>query len=339
MLIFKKFQAILVIDLEDENIISKRIDKTEDQMYKDISKIVSEWNSKYDYDVITRNCQNFVERMMSDGFGLKITKYPEYIQKIFNNLHKFGKYEIKDIFKNTIYKNVQTHSDLDYISNIKNIHSDFETDDYALGKSLDRAFWFNYFSLLQYKEFFEKTKKEFEKANSFLKVYKESEIFQILFYVLDLKYLQKKFPNEIDDLKYLQSLLEKDSSIFEKEEENLKLKLKTIFENFIEIANEKEIDLKEEIKIHQPILGKEFIKRYFEENLMDDEMKLEFLKCYEKGNGYYPKKEKLRELFKKYGENIPKLNFDISYMWDNYDKQNCYHKNPDDTHSIKKKHK
>eukprot|EP01080_Neovahlkampfia_damariscottae_P003107 gene3107-5277_t len=335
-------QAILVIDLEDENIESTKIDKTEDKMISDISKIVSEWNVNYEYDPLTKNCQKFVEAMMKDGFGLIIKKYPDYIQNIFDNLHKLGKYKIENIFKNTIFKDVKTHADLDYISHIKEIHADFNTDNYALGKSLDRAFWFNYFSLIQYQQLFNKTKKDFEKATKFLDVYEPVQLLQCLDYVLELKYLEGKFPEKIEDLHLIKMILTKEPNSFIKEEEGLKRKLKEIYDSFISIAEEKDTDLIQQIEMNQPIHGKEFIRRFYEEMLTGD-AKNEFLKCYEKENGfhdigYYPKKQKLKALSEKFKEHII-VTTNISIMWDKYDEETCYCRNPHDTHSIRKNYK
>jgi hypothetical protein len=331
------------------------IKKPEDEMLQDVAKVISSWNLNRTYDVVGKNCQNFVEDLIKNGLGIDTTNlYSEFNQQVIDNLHKFGEYKIENIFKNfPDFKNLKNHSDLDYILNMKEIQGSLTLDELNLGKSLDRAFWFNNFSLEQYKEFFVVKKNEFEKSKEKLEIYDEEELMECLNYIFEIQYLKKYFDKEIIQLKKLYKKWNDNSDCFKEIEPDLMNKLREIYDKFIKIAEEKIPVIDVQLKINQPITGREFIRRYYKDLFSNDVFQKKFEDKHSKESFKsikkeyqtlykdveYPIKSDVEKFIKRHHEKIsdiyPK---EAAILWKKYDEECCYLNNPELTFSIKKKY-
>jgi hypothetical protein len=238
----------------------------------------------------------------------------EEMNNVLKILQETGKFDVGNV-KYFDGKLIKSHSDLDFLMNLKEMEKNWKSGEREMTKSLDRAFWFNYLALEEYISYLSDSVKSYEKTLPLIHFYGEEALNSCCCDVLGDFKIRKKFRTEI---------LQLEKFIHDNSTTEIQESLKVIYSKFVGYSKEKLKKLKDE-QIHscnQPLLGWEFIKKYFLMNLEGD-LKSEFENFYE--NDSIPSSDQLKIFLTRNTIQQPPK---IKEMFENYNDSVCFCKDP-----------
>jgi hypothetical protein len=290
-------KAVMVIDLPKST-------KLEKNVLRDLSLIVSKWNSK-EYNLKNSNCEHFTQDLIENGLGISLdsTESP-LIHKVISELKENGNYELRKLFEKENLRELQyfqNHKDLDIYKILMDIEID---EDYVeiscLLKAFDRAFWFNFLTMESKIKFLTNLKDDFTNymQNGFAII--DDLMIERLKITLEVRFLFKMFPKEMDILKSFKFNIDNQFVNIKSIKFKLSEALMIVWEKTCEYIKKEVSRLISEKKIYEPIKGCEAIKGILSKSLNEKEMK----KLYSGDDLTFPPPEEIKLLGKEFPSNL-----------------------------------
>lgn len=144
LVIPRQFSSTVYAALDITSAGTSSLKKTPELMVK-VTQFIAKWNSSYEYQTFTRNCQHFVNELLEE-IGINLLwndSIADYINEIKVNPQNISPHIKYNLNGKKVRKDFKNHEDLDnFIIEFRNNDPDQYSNLKSLLKAFDRGFWF-----------------------------------------------------------------------------------------------------------------------------------------------------------------------------------------------------